>query len=185
MAAFPGDAPILVDAAGCGAMLRDYGHLLGTEEARAFSARVLDVHEWLADHVDALRAAAAPLRRASAPPPGPSARWWPCRTRATSATCSEPTWRCGRSCPRSPRSSSSTTRGCAAGPAAPTPSVQPELAGAIRGRKVAAIERSGAPVVASANPGCALHLAAAGVTVVHPCTIVARALDSADVPARR
>ena len=53
---------------------------------------------------------------------------------------------------------------------------QPELAGAIRERKVAAIARSGAPVVASANPGCALHLAAAGVEAVHPCQIVARQL---------
>ena len=58
---------------------------------------------------------------------------------------------------------------------------QPELAGAIRDRKVAAIARSGAPLVASANPGCALHLAAAGVDVVHPCTIVARALTRAGV----
>jgi glycolate oxidase iron-sulfur subunit len=54
--------------------------------------------------------------------------------------------------------------------------VQPALAAAIRDRKLAAITRSGAPVVASANPGCALHLAAAGVEVVHPCQLVARAL---------
>ena len=40
---------------------------------------------------------------------------------------------------------------------------QPELASAIRELKVAAIARAGAPMVASANPGCALHLAAAGV----------------------
>ncbi len=53
---------------------------------------------------------------------------------------------------------------------------QPALAAAIRDRKLAAITRAGAPVVASANPGCALHLAAAGVEVVHPCTLLARAL---------
>ena len=53
---------------------------------------------------------------------------------------------------------------------------QPELASAIRERKVAAIARSGAPMVASANPGCALHLAAAGVEAVHPCQLVARRL---------
>jgi glycolate oxidase iron-sulfur subunit len=55
---------------------------------------------------------------------------------------------------------------------------QPALAAAVRDRKLAAIARSGAAVVASANPGCALHLAAAGVAVVHPCQLVARALDS-------
>src|SRR5918996_2469763 len=56
MRALPGDAPILVDSAGCGAMLKDYGHLLGTDEAAAFSARVLDVHEWLAERIDQLPA---------------------------------------------------------------------------------------------------------------------------------
>ena len=41
--------------------------------------------------------------------------------------------------------------------------LQPALASDVRARKVAAIERaaarSGATVVASANPGCAMHLA--------------------------
>jgi glycolate oxidase iron-sulfur subunit len=49
---------------------------------------------------------------------------------------------------------------------------QPELAGAIRERKVAAIGRTGAAVVASANPGCAYHLAGAGVVARHPLEIV-------------
>ena len=40
MWSMPGEAPIVVNSAGCGAALKDYGHLLGTEEARAFSARV-------------------------------------------------------------------------------------------------------------------------------------------------
>ena len=50
--------------------------------------------------------------------------------------------------------------------------LEPELAGRIRDRKLASIARSGAPVVASANPGCAMHLAAAGVDVRHPLEIV-------------
>jgi glycolate oxidase iron-sulfur subunit len=48
------DRPILVDSAGCGAAMKDYGHMLGTDEAKAFSARVFDIQEWLADHVDKL-----------------------------------------------------------------------------------------------------------------------------------
>lgn len=48
---------IVVNSAGCGALLKDYGHLLGTEEAAAFGARVRDVSELLA--------AAGPV------PPGP------------------------------------------------------------------------------------------------------------------
>ena len=41
---------------------------------------------------------------------------------------------------------------------------------------MAAIQRAGAHVVASANPGCAMHLAAAGAQVRHPMSIVAEAL---------
>ncbi len=54
MTAFPGTNPILVDSAGCGAQLKDYGHLLGTTKAEAFSARVFDVHEWLAENLEKL-----------------------------------------------------------------------------------------------------------------------------------
>jgi glycolate oxidase iron-sulfur subunit len=39
---------VCVNSAGCGALLKDYGHLLGTEEAQAFGARVRDVSELLA-----------------------------------------------------------------------------------------------------------------------------------------
>ncbi|MGB0502121.1 MAG: (Fe-S)-binding protein, partial [Acidimicrobiales bacterium] len=46
--------PILVDSAGCGAAMKEYGHLLGTPEAEAFSARVYDIHEWLATRLDDL-----------------------------------------------------------------------------------------------------------------------------------
>jgi glycolate oxidase iron-sulfur subunit len=46
---------IITTAGGCGAAMKDYGHLLGTPQARAFSAMVLDAHELLA---------AAPLRSA-------------------------------------------------------------------------------------------------------------------------
>ena len=54
IAAMPGDRPVLVNAAGCGAALKDVGHLVGTREAAAFAARVRDVHEWLAERVDEL-----------------------------------------------------------------------------------------------------------------------------------
>jgi len=41
--------PIVVNSAGCGALLKDYGHLLDTPEAHAFAARVKDVSELLAE----------------------------------------------------------------------------------------------------------------------------------------
>jgi glycolate oxidase iron-sulfur subunit len=40
---------IAVNSAGCGALLKDYGHLLGTPEAAAVAARVRDVSELLAE----------------------------------------------------------------------------------------------------------------------------------------
>ena len=43
MRALRGDAPIVVDSAGCGAMLKDYGHLLGTDDAARFSMRSVAV----------------------------------------------------------------------------------------------------------------------------------------------
>jgi glycolate oxidase iron-sulfur subunit len=39
---------IVVNSAGCGALLKDYGHLLGTSEAQAFASRVRDVSQLLA-----------------------------------------------------------------------------------------------------------------------------------------
>src|SRR5262249_43922195 len=63
MASMPGAAPILVDSAGCGAQLKDYGHLLGTPEAAAFSRRVFDMQEWLAERVSDLPAPQSGVRR--------------------------------------------------------------------------------------------------------------------------
>lgn len=54
--------------------------------------------------------------------------------------------------------------------------MQPELAGKIRSRKVEAVARTGAAVVASANPGCAMYLGAAGLDVRHPLELVDWAL---------
>jgi glycolate oxidase iron-sulfur subunit len=44
-----GDGPIVVDSAGCGAMLKGYGHLLETDEAARFAGRVRDVSEMLVE----------------------------------------------------------------------------------------------------------------------------------------
>ena len=50
VAALAGEADfIVVNSAGCGALLKDYGHLLGTEEAALVAAKVRDVSELLAE----------------------------------------------------------------------------------------------------------------------------------------
>ena len=40
---------VVVNSAGCGALLKDYGHLLGTPEAKAFADSVRDISELLAE----------------------------------------------------------------------------------------------------------------------------------------
>ena len=46
----PDGGPILVNSAGCGAMMKEYGELLGTDKAKQFSERIFDIHEWMAQN---------------------------------------------------------------------------------------------------------------------------------------
>ncbi|MGI9577090.1 MAG: (Fe-S)-binding protein [Microthrixaceae bacterium] len=57
--------------------------------------------------------------------------------------------------------------------------LRPDEAAAIRARKVDAIDATGADRVASANPGCILHLRAGGVRVSHPLEIIDEVLGVA------
>jgi glycolate oxidase iron-sulfur subunit len=167
MASMPGDAPIVVNSAGCGAALKDYGHLLGTDEARAFAARVLDVHEFVARHADRL----APVRRLA-----PVIVQDPCHLRHVQRTHLAVRTVLARVADVVELDDDGLC--CGAGGA--YSALEPELAGQIRERKVASISRAGgavgACVVASANPGCAMHLQAVGVDVRHPMQLVAEAL---------
>ena len=163
MASMPGDDPIVVNSAGCGAALKEYGHLLGTAEARAFSARVRDVHEVVAERAHLLR----PRRRA-----GAVIVQDPCHLRHVQRT---------HLAVRAVLGAVATVvelddDGLCCGAGGAYSALEPELAGEIRQRKLAAIERAGSHLVASANPGCSMHLEAAGVRIQHPMTIVAEAL---------
>ncbi len=159
------DRPILVDSAGCGAAMKDYGHLLGTEEAAAFSARVFDIQEWLADHVDRLPAVDPLELRVAVQDP--------CHLRHVQRV--HPATRTVLA-PFVRELAELDDEGMCCGAGGAYSVFEPELAGRIRDRKVAAIDRATPDVVASANPGCAMHLAAAGVETVHPMVLVARAL---------
>ena len=166
------DRPVLVDSAGCGAALKNYGRLLGTAEARAFSARVFDVHEWLVDRLGVLvesRPAAVPLDVTVAVQD-------PCHLRHVQRS-HEAVPEVLRPFVRELVTLDDDGLCCGAGGAYSM--LEPELATAIRRRKTEAVARSGATVVASANPGCSLHLAAAGLDVRHPLELVAEALDAA------
>ncbi len=165
VAAAPPDATILVDSAGCGAALKDYGRILGTPEAAAFAARVRDVSEWLAERVDTLPAG----HRL----PQPVAVQDPCHLRHVQRAHLPVRTLLARYADLVELDDEGLC--CGAGGAYAV--LEPGLAGQVRDRKLGAIRRAGAPVVASANPGCAIHLANAGVTVRHPVELVAEALD--------
>ncbi|MGB0112387.1 MAG: heterodisulfide reductase-related iron-sulfur binding cluster [Ilumatobacteraceae bacterium] len=159
------DIPIIVDSAGCSAAMKDYGHLLGSPEAHAFSARVFDIQEFLALHMDRL------------PPADPLdlrvAVQDPCHLRhvqgvhATTRTVLAPYVR---------ELVELDDDGLCCGAGGAYSVLQPELAGEARRRKLDSIDRVQVDVVASANPGCSMHLAAGGAPTMHPMQLVDRAV---------
>ncbi|HEX5587897.1 MAG TPA: (Fe-S)-binding protein [Acidimicrobiia bacterium] len=162
----PGDGPVVVDSAGCGAAMKDYGHLLGTVEAHEFAARVRDFSEWVGEQPplplrDTGRTVVVQdpchlrhVQRAHGAVRSVLGGAYDCRETADDGLC------------------------CGAGGAYAV--FHPELASEIRDRKVAAIRAAGstggALLVASANPGCSMHLGAAGLDVRHPAELLADAL---------
>lgn len=169
MRSMPGDAPIVVNSAGCGAAMKDYGHLLGTPEAVAFSARVRDVHEFVAGHLSRLQ----PKRRLD-----PVIVQDPCHLRHVQGSHLAVRTVLAKVCDVIELDDDGLC--CGAGGA--YSALQPQLAAQIRQRKLASIGRATSPdwprLVASANPGCAMHLQAAGLHVVHPIQLVAQSLSS-------
>ena len=163
VASMPGEAEILVDSAGCGAAMKEYGRLLATEEAERFGRRVRDVHEWLAARPERL----PPARRRL----GPVAVQDPCHLRHVQRA--HESVRAVLAPYAEVVELDDVGLCCGAGGVYAT--LHPDLAGRIRDLKVAAVGRSGAPTVASANPGCTYHLAAAGLDVRHPVDLIEEA----------
>lgn len=163
------DRPILVDSAGCGAAMKDYGHLLGTPEAIAFSARVHDIQEWLAPHVGRLPDVAPLDLRVAIQDP--------CHLRHVQRV-HEATRTVLRPFVSDLVELDDEGLCCGAGGAYSV--LQPELAGQIRERKVASIDRATPDVVASANPGCSMHLGGVGVPTIHPMELIDQALRQND-----
>ena len=157
--------PVIVDSAGCGAAMKDYGHLLGTAEADAFAARVYDIQEWLAPHVDQLPTVAALDVRVAVQDPCHLRHVQ--RVHLATRTVLAPFVR---------ELVELDDDGLCCGAGGAYSVFQPDLADRIRSRKLGSIERAAPDVVASANPGCSMHLAARGVETVHPMQLVDRAL---------
>jgi glycolate oxidase iron-sulfur subunit len=171
MAAMPGSARIVIDSAGCGAAMKDYGHLVGTPAAAAFAARVVDIHEFLAARIESLPVAVS----GSGPRPKVIVQD-PCHLRHVQKTHLAVRTVLARYVDLVELDDEGLC--CGAGGAYST--LRPEMANDVRDRKLASISRasagSGATLVASGNPGCSMHLIAGGATVQHPMEVVATAL---------
>jgi len=173
IASMPGDAPVVVDSAGCGAAMKDYGRLLATSEAQAFSARVQDFSEWVA-------AQPAPTLRDTG---AAVVVQDPCHLRHVQRAQGAVRTVLGRAY----RLRETADDGLCCGAGGAYAVREPELAGEIRDRKVGALRAAsrdgdGPLVVVSANPGCAMHLGAAGLTVRHPAELLAQALVEPEHP---
>jgi glycolate oxidase iron-sulfur subunit len=172
IASMPGAAPIVVDSAGCGAAMKDYGRLVGTPEAEAFAARVRDFSEWVAEQT----AAGAPL---------------PLRDTGRDVVVQDPCHlrhvqhaEAGVRRVLAPayRLHDTADDGLCCGAGGAYSVFEPALSGEVRDRKVAALraaarDTTGPLLVVSANPGCSMHLAAAGLDVKHPAELLAAALE--------
>jgi glycolate oxidase iron-sulfur subunit len=161
--AFPGALPVILNSAGCGCAMREYGHLLGTPAAAQFAARVRDVSEFLAEV--GLRAQPAPL-------PQKITYDDPCHLCHGQGVRTQPRDLL-RQIPQATLVTHADPEDCC-GSAGIYNLLQPELAAEIGRRKADQLIASGADLVASGNPGCMLqlcaHLRARGSTmrVVHP-----------------
>ncbi|MBI3457191.1 MAG: 4Fe-4S dicluster domain-containing protein [Candidatus Rokubacteria bacterium] len=180
VAAFTGPEWVVTNAAGCGAALRDYGHLLGDDRhASELAARVRDVSELLA--------AALPEPR---------------HPLALTVTYHEPCHLAhGQRVREAPRTILRTIPGLrlvelpesdlCCGSAGVYNLLEPEIAAQLLGRKLDRIAETGAEVVASGNPGCLLQLRmglrARGVKIRahHPVELLAWSVEGSPVASAR
>ena len=157
LAAFgDGNRPIVLGAAGCSAVLRDYGHLLAdtpwAAEGLAFASRVRDLSEFLAELHE--------LPMAMPPGGAPVKVTWhdPCHLCHAQGIRTQPRDLI-RSIPGLEYVELPEADACC-GSAGVYNLVQPELSAQVLARKVANIAATGARWVVTANPGCALQLRA-------------------------
>jgi glycolate oxidase iron-sulfur subunit len=156
---------VIVNAAGCGSGMKDYAHLIGDER---FAAKVQDVHEFLVAqepraerHPLALRVAyhdACHLAHAQQIRTAPREML--------------------RSIPGLEIVEPADWELCC-GSAGVYNLLEPQAAAELGARKAANLQRTGAELIAAANPGCAIQIARhldEPLPVVHPIELLARSL---------
>jgi len=144
---------IAMNSAGCGAMCRDYAHLLGDdaqwrERAAAFSAKVRDASELLA--------AAGPRATPTSAHPVTVAWDAPCHLEHGQRIV-DPPLQVLRAIGSISLTALADSNQCC-GSAGIYNLVQPDVASRVLAPKLARIHESGAAVVATANPGCLMQI---------------------------
>ena len=177
IAAYEGYDAVVTNVAGCGSAMKDYGHMLSddpewAERAAAFSAKVRDVHEVLAEHEP----------RAQRHPLALKVAYHDACHLAHAQGVRQPPRDVLRSIPGLELVEPAEWELCC-GSAGIYNVMQPEAAAKLGARKAANLRATGAQVIAAANPGCtmqiAAHLDGDPVPVVHPIELLERSLRGA------
>ena len=165
----------MVNAAGCGSAMKDYGDLLDTPSARAFSARVKDVTELLGS---------VPPRAPRGPVPLRVAYHDACHLAHAQGIRAQPRALLA-AIPELELVEVGTERDVCCGSAGIYNLVQPEAAAELGARKARNLLATGAQAIAAGNPGCAaqldLHLRELGrpLPIHHPIELVWRSISAA------
>jgi glycolate oxidase iron-sulfur subunit len=174
IAAYEGFEAIAVNVAGCGSGMKDYAHLLSSDaewadRAAAFSAKVRDVSELLAEHEP--RAPRRPLAMRVAYHDA-------CHLAHAQGVREQPRGLL-RGIPELELVEPADWELCC-GSAGIYNLVQPDAAAELGARKAANLLATGADAVAAANPGCALQIAAhlgdRRLPIYHPMTLLDHAI---------
>jgi glycolate oxidase iron-sulfur subunit len=166
---------IVVNAAGCGSAMKDYGDLIGTPEANAFSARVRDVNELLGS---------VPARAPRGELPLRVAYHDACHLAHAQGVRRQPR-ELLRSIPGLELLEVATEPDLCCGSAGIYNLVQPEAAAELGVRKARHLIETGAEAIAAGNPGCAsqldLHLRELGheLPIYHPMELLSRSIAAA------
>jgi glycolate oxidase iron-sulfur subunit len=177
IAAYEGFDHVVTNVAGCGSAMKDYAHMLADDaewagRAQAFSAKVRDVHEVLAEHEP--RAERHPL-------PLTVAYHDACHL-AHAQGVRQPPRDVLHSIPGLELLEPAEWELCC-GSAGIYNVMQPEAAEKLGARKAANLLATGAQVIAAANPGCtmqiAAHLDGRPIRVMHPIELLDRSLQGA------
>jgi glycolate oxidase iron-sulfur subunit len=167
IAAYEGYDAIVANIAGCGSAMKDYGHLLADdaewgERAKAFSAKVVDVHELLAAHEP--QAVRKPIELRAAYHDA-------CHLAHAQGIRLQPR-ELLRGIPGLELLEPAEWELCC-GSAGIYNLLQPEAAGKLGARKAENLRATGADAIAAANPGCALQIAKhLDLPIYHPMTLL-------------